>query len=287
MTAPTRYAGRFDGPGVSDDLPGPATIERLFAGHGVIIEDPVSFPWYLLDDDQQREPVLVDLSRCTDDDLTALLPQLGLLTPSDRIIATSGQREALMAHLALPDSAFLSDRPDDAGALLTPLVEEKVVAHLLRSGLEPILERELGSGGSGAPQRVHQVGGRDSWLKALVPDPHRFSRSDRADRVGSVDGVDPESVEVLIVATDAIDLEGLPLAAARLTAGGLLIFLLDRSAVATAAAPTMRQLVEALRKAFGAQFVFERIWGLHERPGRPTLGAIVAVRPLGSVGVAA
>ena len=84
---PTRYAGRHGGPGIDDRLPGPETIAALFTGAGTVIADPVSFPWHLMSDDDLRQPLLVDLTKCTADDLIALEQVLPVLTPDDRVAA--------------------------------------------------------------------------------------------------------------------------------------------------------------------------------------------------------
>ena len=130
--APTRYAGRFDGPGIDDSEPGPDTISALFTGDGTVIADPVSFPWSLVDDDGWRQPVIVDLQHCTDTDLVALKTVLPVLTPDDRVIASVEQRQTLARELPLPDDAFLDAVPDDATALFAELRERKLQRAVLR-----------------------------------------------------------------------------------------------------------------------------------------------------------
>ena len=275
MSDARRYAGRAGGPGVHDDLSGPATISALFEGTGVVIDDPVSFPWHLTGDAEDREPLLVDLRGCSSADMTALGPALAVLTRSDRVIATDLQRADLSDSLALPGEVFLDAPPENPGELLEQQRADKLVTHLLRDGLAPILERELGIDPDLPPQRVHQVGGDDTWLRSIVPGPHRFARSDR------LADTHPECAEVVLLDSAAIELDDLETAVRAIVPGGLIVFLLDATAVRSAEGLTMAGLVAALTASFGSQFVFEHVWGLHEEPGRPTLGAIVAIRPLG------
>lgn len=271
MRSPVRYVGRLGGPGVGDDLSGPSTIDRVFSGVGVIIDDAVSFPWHLTDEEHDREPILVDLTRTGEADLTALMPALEVLTPSDRVVASAEKANALAAKLDLPSTVFLDEMPADPTSLLAGLRMAKLTVHLLRLGLEPILDRELGAAGS----RVHQVGGADSWLASVVAEQHHFETSER------LADLDRQCCDILIVRTQSMDLPDMRTAAVGLVPGGLLVFVLDNPAARNPNSLTMGRLVELLRGAFGSQFLFEHVWGLHERPGRPIVGGIVAVRPLG------
>ena len=83
-----RYIGRLDGVGIDDQLSGPSTIATFFGHDAGIIDDPMSFPWGSAESDDWRIPIAIDLRNCSDDDLTALLPVLAVLTPSDRAVVT-------------------------------------------------------------------------------------------------------------------------------------------------------------------------------------------------------
>jgi len=194
--APTRYAGRFDGPGVDDSEPGPATIAALFTGEGTIIADPVSFPWSLVDDDGWRQPVIVDLHRCTDTDLTALKTVLPVLTPDDRVIANAEQRQTLARELPLPDDAFFDVVPDDAAALFAQLRARKLQRAVLREALGPVVRDELWAAvgiEATRPLTVIEVGADDGWTEALLPKPHSLHRADDADTL------DPDSAAIVIL----------------------------------------------------------------------------------------
>jgi len=226
---------------------------------------------HLTNEEHDREPILVDLTHAGEADLTALMPALEVLTPSDRVVASAEKANALAAELDLPSTVFLNEMPTDPTSLLAGLRMAKLTVHLLRLGLEPILDRELGAAGS----RVHQVGGADSWLASVVAEPHHFETSER------LADLDTHCCDILIVRTQSIDQHDMSTAAAALVPGGLLVFVLDSPAARNPNSLTMGRLVELLRGAFGSQFLFEHVWGLHERPGRPIVGGIVAVRPLG------
>ena len=93
MTVVSRYVGRHGGSGVTDSPSGPEIVAACFANDAAVqIDDPLSFPWHLVEDEQWRQPVTVDLRGCGDDDLTALAQVLPVLTPDDRLIVGGEDR---------------------------------------------------------------------------------------------------------------------------------------------------------------------------------------------------
>lgn len=276
--APTRYAGRFDGPGVDDSTPGPATVAALFNGEGTVIADPVSFPWSLVDDDGWRQPVIVDLHRCTDTDLVALRTVLPVLTPDDRVIATADQRNTLARELPLPDGAFLEEAPADTAALFGELRERKLQRAVLREALGPVVRDELWSTvgiEASRPLTVVEVGADDGWTEALLPKPHTLHRAEDAA------ALDPDSAAIVIVHGRAVTAAAIAGARRALNPGGLLVFVLDEAAVHGVNAPAPAALIDLMNQSTSHHHVVEHVWVLSERPGRPATGGLVTIRPLG------
>lgn len=90
-----RYVGRdadtavepgTDGHITFGDTALPADLaDAMQTSNGVVVLDPMSFPWNSIDLDI-APPVVVDLSTCTADDVVALRDVLSRLTPADTII---------------------------------------------------------------------------------------------------------------------------------------------------------------------------------------------------------
>lgn len=279
MTGVVRYAGRTDGPGVDDAPSGPEIVEAVFAGaQAVAIDDPLSFPWHLVDDEHWRVPVTVDLRGCDDDDLTALLEVLPVLTPDDRLVVDPGTRSILAGRLALPDTCYL-DETGDSDAAAEARRPAKLRRALLREVLQPIVDRELDVAGGGEHSRpllVVEFGAESGWHSSLVPSPHRYeARSDGEPGVA-------RSAAVAMVASAALDSETIAAALEALQPGGLLILVLDERVVASADSPWTSEVFSLIDAATSRRRVVEHVWGLHPRPGARTLGGVIAVRPLGA-----
>ena len=275
-----RYIGRLNGVGIDDQLSGPSTIASFFGHDAGIIDDPVSFPWGSAERDDWRIPVTIDLRNCSDDDLIALLPVLDVLTPSDRAIVTDTHRHRIHKELALPDSTLVSEFPVDVEASLVERAPLKLREALLRSVLEPILATELrATAGLGdeatRPLTVVDVGDVDGWRASLVPKPHQY----RAVR-SATDLLTTSGNVVMIGASDLDETTATALLDA-LTPGGLLICLLNADDVTTTTGTNVTLVMATLDAATGGQRTVEHVWGLHERPGRKTLGGVIGVRPLG------
>ena len=276
--APTRYAGRFDGPGIDDSEPGPDTISALFTGDGTVIADPVSFPWSLVDDDGWRQPVIVDLQRCTDTDLVALKTVLPVLTPDDRVIASVEQRQTLARELPLPDDAFLDAVPDDAAALFAELRERKLQRAVLREALGPVVRDELWATvgiEASRPLTVLEVGADDGWTEALLPKPHSLRRA------ADADALEPDSAAIVVLHGRAVSAAAIAGARRALNPGGLLVFVLDDAAVHGTSGPAPAELIALMNESTSHHHVVEHVWVLSERPGRPATGGLITIRPLG------
>ena len=278
MSAVTRYAGRTGGPGVDDAPAGPEIVDAVFAGtRAVVIDDPLSFPWHLVGDEHWRVPVAVDLRRCTDDDVTALLEVLPVLTPDDRLVVDPATRPLVAGRLALPDGSYL-DELDESELASDDLRAAKLRRTLLREVLEPIVGAEL-SAAAGEdhprPLLVVELGAADGWHASLVPAPHRYER-----RSGPDDGV-PRSAAIALVASSVLEPTTIDTALDALHPGGLLVLVLDESTVASGGYPNARDVFAMIDAATSRRRVVEHVWGLHSRPGARTLGGVIAVRPLG------
>lgn len=279
MTAVARYVGRHGGSGVDDSPSGPEIVAALFAdGAGVQIDDPLSFPWHLVEVEDWRQPITVDLRGCTSDDLAALAEVLPVLTPDDRAIVASAVRPYLTDRLALPESAYLDATEDDPQAALDARRSPKLRRALLREVLEPIVGRELGSAGAGDDSRpllVIEWGAEDSWHESFVPAPHRYACS------SAHDPPVPGSAAIAILGPDQLDPATLDAALVALQPSGLVILVLGEEVVATATSPSTSDVIAMIDAATGRRQVFEHVWGLHPEPGARTVGGIIAVRPLG------
>lgn len=276
--SPTRYAGRFDGPGVDDGQPGPATVASLFTGDGTIIADPVSFPWALVDDEHWRQPVLVDLRQCTDTDLVALRTVLPVLTPDDRVVASEAQRQELRRELPLPEDSFIGDVPDDPSPLFALLQERKLRRAVLREALAPVVRDELWASvgiEASRPLVVAELGADDGWTEALLPKPHTL------ERVGHPDDLNADSAAIVVVHGRAASPAAIAAARTALNPGGLLVFVLDEAAVHGANGPAPQSLITMINESTSHHHVVEHVWVLSERPGRPITGGLITVRPLG------
>lgn len=279
MTPVNRYAGRHGGPGVSDALSGPEIVAACFADDAAVqIDDPLSFPWHLVADEQWRQPVTVDLSGCSGEDLVALLEVLPVLTPEDRVIVDSTIRPRLLDRLSLPESAYVGVADDDPGGGFAARRPGKLRRALLREVLEPIVARELTAAEGGdepRPLLAIEWGADDDWHGSFVPAPHRYERR-------SVDAAAiPRSAAIAIISEPTPAASTMAAALVALAPGGLVILVLDEHVVASAAPPSMSEVITMVDAATGGRRVVEHLWGLHPRPGAGTLGGVLAVRPLG------
>jgi len=243
MTAIGRYAGRNGGPGIDDSLSGPETVERVFSADAVTIADPLSFPWSLVETEQWRLPVTVDLRGTSADDLVALAEPLPVLTPADHMLVDEERRGELGALLGLPPSVFLAEPTTESPAELDTRAAAKLALSLRREVLAPILVHELDlAAGPDDPRPLLVVdcGSPDDWHGSLVPDPHRYRRTEDLASVPS------ESAAVIMLAeskTSGADLRG---AVDRLTPGGLVVLVLSAGTVARAAGPSMSKLLTTI-----------------------------------------
>ena len=183
-------------------------------------------------------------------------------------------------ELALPDSSLLSQFPADVEAGLLERAPLKLREALLRSVLEPILSAELrATAGLGddatRPLTVMDVGDVDGWRASLVAKPHHY----RAVRTAT-DLLSASGNVVMIGASDLGEATVTP-ALDALTPGGLLVCLLNADDVTTTTGTNITSVMATLDAATGRQRTVEHVWGLHERPGRKSLGGVIAIRPLG------
>ncbi len=106
-----RYAGRS---GDDDATPGRLIVARVRAADVAYIDDPLSFPWELLDERSRSCPLVIDLSDCTPDALVALRPALGALTEHDLITKRSDPGSPAAERFAhLVGATYSSIAPTD------------------------------------------------------------------------------------------------------------------------------------------------------------------------------
>ena len=278
MTAVGRYTGRNGGAGVDDSPAGPEIVAGLFAADAVAIDDPLSFPWSLVDSEQWRRPITVDLRGTGEHDLIALADPLPVITPADRVIVEKDRIDELSKRFDLPVSSFLPEPTIESPADLGARAAAKLELALRREVLAPVLAHELDqAAGSDRPRPVLvlDVGATDDWHRSLVPDPHRYRRTD------DLSAVPLASAAVVLLPGDRTSTSDLRDALDRLSPGGLVVLVLATESVARAGGPTTSELLATIGEATGRRRVIEHVWGLHPRPGGPTLGAILAFRPLG------
>lgn len=108
-----RYSTQDDGAELSDLMLGSDLRRAIDKAEGLVIEDPMSFPWSFFVDDPPRCPVVVDLATCSTDDLVALLPVLGCLTNTDAILGDPSIVREVCASLDL-DDLWMSPEEDVA-----------------------------------------------------------------------------------------------------------------------------------------------------------------------------
>lgn len=271
-----RYVGRGGGDGIDDTLSGPETVAASFAGTGLIIDDPLSFPWHLAELEDWRQPVLVDLRRCSERDLIALGEVLPVLAPADRLLVGPDQHDWAASVLHLPPACLVGDS-DETDAERGARRAVKLRQALRREVLAPILDRELATaaGEVARPLLVVDVGADDRWHGSFVPPPHRYQAVEVAEELT------PASAAVALVAATGLELDSLALARRAVQPGGLLVCVLDEEVVASARPPSTSDVLRRVAAVTGGRHVVEHVWGLHSGPGAPTLGGIVAVRPLG------
>lgn len=113
-----RYTGRLGGttiaPGDHDDsAAGPAVISDVQRADLALIDDPMSFPWELMATSSDT-PLVLDISSCSADQITALRPALVHLTAHDSIVDRSGmnQSAAQLLNRALGTRATEPSRAD-------------------------------------------------------------------------------------------------------------------------------------------------------------------------------
>ncbi|MGI9608343.1 MAG: hypothetical protein ACR2P0_19595 [Acidimicrobiales bacterium] len=272
MTGVARYTGRLGGAGVADDLPGPATVATLFESDLVVVADPLSFPWQFLDPDTAT-PMVVDLRACSEDDLVALRVVLPVLTPADRLVVNNAAR-TIARELHLPDEMMLDDLPDDGELETLARASPKLFESLLREGLVPILEREIEHAGGGQrPVRLAEINAPNEWTRALV-DPHPVEMVDAS---SDLRGAAYDIVLVHVAGSRSVAVDRL---IGCLDATGLIVMILDSDATTRSGDITMASIMAEVHASLGQSYLFEHVWGLHPRPGRPPVGGIVAIRPL-------
>jgi hypothetical protein len=131
-----RYSGRYRGDGLSDLIPGPDVVSAVERAEGVLITDPLSFPWEHFDADGPRVPMILDTSACLPDDLMALRPVLVRLTNSDAFLGDPETVELVSADLGLP-SLWLSNDEDflehvrSVGSAKLADIEERLILRRL------------------------------------------------------------------------------------------------------------------------------------------------------------
>lgn len=130
------YVGRFPGEGLSDVTPGPRVASVVEGAEGVLIADPLSFPWEHFEADGPRVPMIVDTSGCSPDDLMALRPVLERLTGSDALLGDQETVELVSADLGLRslwlsgDEDFLEHVRSVGWAKLADVEERRVLRRL-------------------------------------------------------------------------------------------------------------------------------------------------------------
>lgn len=104
-----RYAGRLDG---GDSTPGQTLVSRLNSADIAYIDDPISFPWELIDVRSESCPLVIDISECTADALTALVPVLSNITEYD-IVTKRAQphSEAAQTFATLVGATYQGEGP--------------------------------------------------------------------------------------------------------------------------------------------------------------------------------
>lgn len=112
-----RYAGRF---GDDDSTPGQVIVSRVAAADIAYIDDPLSFPWELLDEHARSCPLVVDVSDCTPDALAALRPALSVLTEHDIVTHSSDPNSPVAERLARQVGAtYSATAPSDMASHIT------------------------------------------------------------------------------------------------------------------------------------------------------------------------
>lgn len=275
-----RYVGRFEGAGVDDSLSGPSTIASVLSGPALIV-DPVSFPWGSAEEKHWRSPVLFDLTKCSADDLTALLPVMTVATPNDRFVADPETAATVCEAFALPTSCVSASVPAEPLLELEPLIDAKMHDSLLREVLAPIIRVELGSiAGFGddaqRPLDVADLTVEDQWRSTFVPEPHRYTTF-----AGAAD-LPPDSFDLVLVAGAGLDTAAVRAIIDALHPGRMMVVMLSLDDVARVGGTTAHDVMATIESVTGKNRLIEHIWGLHSRPGRPTLGGIMAIRPLGA-----
>lgn len=94
------YVGSTSATGFDDLTPGPALAQAVARADGLVILEPLSFPWDAFET-PPRCPVIVDLDDCSDHDVTALVPVLSILTPSDLLLGEKHRVERVCDALGL------------------------------------------------------------------------------------------------------------------------------------------------------------------------------------------
>lgn len=95
------YGGSTSTTGFDDLTTGPELVSALEGADGLVVLDPMSFPWEAFDD-APHCPVVVDLSTCDDHDVIALMPVLAMLTPSDLLLGEQRRVQSVCAAIELP-----------------------------------------------------------------------------------------------------------------------------------------------------------------------------------------
>ena len=130
-----RYTGRF---GDDDSTPGQDIVSQIARADIAYIDDPLSFPWELLDDAALSCPLAIDLSGCDPDALVALRPAIPVLTEYDTITKRddpAGPIAARFAHLvgaAHGSAADLDASGGEAKALKTMQMSEERILRRTR-----------------------------------------------------------------------------------------------------------------------------------------------------------
>lgn len=158
--------------------------EALNTASGLVVLDPLSFPWQELDTAARLLPVVValpaELDAATLSDLLGT-PMLSHLTPADTVVEPRpAVRVALAEAWGLPPAVWADALPDDLDARLRGARTPKAAhAHLVAVVGEQLRAAAGGAGTSGP--RVRAVGAATSHASALaratggpvrtVPDP--------------------------------------------------------------------------------------------------------------------
>lgn len=280
-----QYVGRFgeerstieESPTVvGDALSGPETIRRCHAGAGLIIRDPISFPWQFVDPKTRVGPYLIDLRTTTPDDMIALGPVLTKLDAGDIWIV--GDHEAVLSEHGFDSTTLFRGEPDDVASTIRERSATSRWARLLRNALEPVIQTELERYAASEPAQsvgVLEIGEPTfgGWLGSFVDAPHRYLQSEL--------GASGRNAAAIVVTNHSTAVaEPRPLLQT-LQPNGLICVIFDVATLTGSAGITpASDLIERYRAETDGQILVHHVWGCRPSAGAATLGGVVCLRIL-------